>query len=175
MFSFLPVLIFLLYGYLKTGTFTLYIDIPKIFYISLGLEQMPVDFLTGMKKYISYFFQHPFSFLYDRIQSLWDLWGFLPASNEGLREGIFFRLLIALRFPLLLFAIFGFLKSGKDFLSVYLIIPAFVITCIHALIITSVNENYITSPRYIFPAEPFLIILAVIGVHHLFRKKEAEG
>ncbi len=170
-FSFIPVSAFLIYGYLKTGAFTLYIDVPKIFYISLGLEQAPADFLTGMKAYISHFLQHPLNFMYERIQSLWDLWGFMPSSTEGLRENIIFRILIAFRFPIVILALYGFIKSKKDFIVYYLIIPAFVITCVHALIITSVHENYIANPRYTFPAEPFLIILAGMGVNYLFQGK----
>jgi hypothetical protein len=169
-FSLMPLLAFLIYGYMQTGGFTLFIDVPKIFYISLGLEKIPPDFAAGLKEYISYLIKQPINFIYDRILSLWDLWGFLPASNEGLRAGIFFRILIALRFPLLLLAVYGFIKSRKSNLTVFLLMPAFVITFIHSLIITSVNESYIANPRYIFPAEPFLIVLAVKGLEELYNK-----
>lgn len=169
-FSLIPISVFLVYGYFKTGNFTLYIDTPKVFYISLGLHEVPIDFTNGLNEYFSYMFSHPINFVYDRISSLWNMWGFLPSASEGLRGNIFFRMLLALRFPLILLAFYGFIKTRKNIISVYLIMPAFIITLIHALIITSANEAYIANPRYIFPTEPFLIVLALIGLESLFAK-----
>jgi len=170
-FSIIPISVFLIYGYLKTGNFTLYIDVPKVFYISLGLEKVPGDFWTGISIYLRYLIEHPFNFVIHRIVSLWDLWGFLPASTNGLRATLFFKILIALRFPLLLFAIYGFLKSKKNYMTIFLIIPFMTITFIHAIIITSANENFISNPRYLFPVEPFMIILAVSGIQSLMKNK----
>lgn len=166
-FSIVPMFVFLIYGYYKTGEFTLFIDTPKLFYISLGLDAVPEDFWTGLKNYFGYLIAHPLDFIYDRIISLWDMWGFLPDASDGLRSNILFRMLIAIRFPLLLLAIYGFIKSCKNYIAVYLILPALTITFIHAFIITSANEAYIANPRYIFPTEPFLIVLAVIGLNNL--------
>jgi len=73
---------------------------------------------------------------------------------------------------LIVLAVYGFIKTRKNLISVYLILPALVITFIHALIITSANEAYIANPRYIFPTEPFLIILAVIGLKALLSRKK---
>jgi len=170
-FGLIPVSAFLLYGYLITGGFTLYIDVPKVFFISLGLEEVPPDFLSGLGLYLKYLITNPVEFILDRIKSLWDLWGFLPEANEGLRSNIFFRILIGLRFPLLILAVIGFIKIPKNSISIYLILPALVITLIHALVITSTNESFIANPRYIFPAEPSLIVLAVIGLKKFIYKR----
>ena len=166
-FSLIPISVFLIYGYFKTGSFTLYIDTPKVFYISLGLSEVPGDFSSGLYKYFIYMYSQPIMFFFDRISSLWDMWGFLPSATEGLRESIFFRALLALRFPLIVFAIYGFIKTRKNVISVYLIMPALSITLIHALIISSANESYIANPRYIMPTEPFLFILAIVGLKYL--------
>jgi len=169
-YSLIPVFTFFLYGYLKTGDFTLFVDVPRVFYISLGLENVPADIFEGLKVYVGYMVKHPVNFFLDRLSSLWDLWGFIPESNEGFRANLFFRLLIGLRFPVLLFALYGFIKSVKNSLTIYLIIPAVVITSIHALIITSAHESFIANPRYIFPAEPFLVILAVKAVNIIYSR-----
>jgi hypothetical protein len=171
-FSLIPIAGFLFYGFLKTGEFTLFIDVPKIFYISLGLENVPPDFILGINNYFSYMFTHPLNFIYDRLVSLWEMWGFIPDATEGLRANIFFRILLALRFPLILFAAYGFIKTRKTDISIYLILPFVIITLIHAIIITSANEPFIANPRYIFPTEPFLIILAVTGLNALLSKKK---
>ncbi|HSR18514.1 MAG TPA: glycosyltransferase 87 family protein, partial [Ignavibacteriaceae bacterium] len=168
-FSLIPILIFLLYGYLKKSSFTLYIDLPKVFYISLGLENVPADFFEGIKLYAGYLIDHPLDFFYERLKSLWDLWGFLLGRNEGLRNNLFFVILSALRFPLIVFAVYGFMKAVKNEFTLYLLIPALTITFIHALIITSAHEPFIANPRYIFPSEPFLIILAVYGLKSIRR------
>ena len=81
-FGLIPVSAFLLYGYLITGGFTLYIDVPKVFFISLGLEEVPPDFLSGLGLYFKYLITNPIEFILDRIKSLWDLWGFLPRCKR---------------------------------------------------------------------------------------------
>jgi hypothetical protein len=65
------------------------------------------------------------------------------------------RLLIGLRCPLLLLAIVGLIGSRREEGDLWLIMPSVAVTFVHTLLFAK--------PRYIVPAESFLIILAVEG------------
>ncbi len=165
----LPVILLLIYGYVVSGVFTLGNNAAHNFYLAIGWKGVPAGLGDGIYYYFSDFINNPYNFFLDRLQSLWHFWGYLPPYNEGMRESLIFRILIGLRFPLLILGIYGFIKIKKSAVSVFLFLPAFVLTIIHTI--------FFSNPRFTFPAEPFLIILAVYGLtqillsHYYVNKK----
>lgn len=107
----------------------------------------------GITAYINYMISSPAQFLTDRIKSFWNLWGFLPSVADGFRSYFIYRILLGLRFPLLILGVYGYLKSNDKRIPFLLILPAISITLIHTM--------FFSNTRFTIPAEPFLIILAV--------------
>ena len=162
-FSLLPLVILSVYGFAVTGEISLTKNSFHNLYLTAGVTDVNnITLSEGLSVYFNYLSASPVNFLTDRVESFWNLWGFLPAATEGLRENIFYRLLIGLRFPLLLFGIYGYMKTGNKELKVFLILPALVLTVIHTLTFSG--------PRFTFPAEPFLIVLGVKGIEELYNK-----
>jgi hypothetical protein len=98
----------------------------------------------------------PVQFFTDRIHSFWNLWGFFPSVADGFRSHLIYRILVGLRFPLLILGIYGFMKSESKTIPFLLILPAVSITIVHTM--------FFSNTRFTIPAEPLLIILAVVGV-----------
>ena len=127
-----PILIMMIYGLIITGKFTLGYSSIHNFYLTVyqpGLQS--TNTLDAISYYLNYAISHPSKFILDRFISLWEFWGFLPSANEGLRANLFFRLLIGLRFPLLLLASYGFLKTKKDIVVVFSAIVIISVTLLH--------------------------------------------
>jgi 4-amino-4-deoxy-L-arabinose transferase-like glycosyltransferase len=158
-FSIIPLMLLLLYGYFVNGRITLPRSAVHNFYITLGVESESYSLKEGVKLYYNFFLEHPGEFIMQRLKSLWDLWGFLPGINEGFRSNIVLRLLIGLRFILLAGGIYGFAKMKKKETVIYLTLPAVIVTIIHTILYSS--------PRYTFTSEPFLILLFIAGVYKL--------
>ena len=119
----IPILIMMIYGLIITGKFTLGYSSIHNFYLTVyqpGLQS--TNILDAISYYLNYAISHPFKFVIDRFNSLWEFWGFLPSANEGLRENLFVRLLVGIRFPLLLLASYGFIKTKEDKVVVFSVI-----------------------------------------------------
>ena len=163
--SFIPVAIMASYGLIISGTFTLGLSSVHNFYLSVHQPVLLSDSLiSAVSYYLNYALSNPLIFITERFNSLWEFWGFLPSANEGLRENLVFRLLIGLRFPLLILAIIGFIKSVKNHLIIFSASAIISITILHTV--------FYSIPRYNFTVEPFLILLAVIGFKYLVDKPE---
>jgi len=162
-FSIIPLMLLLLYGYFVNGRITLPRSAVHNFYITLGVESESYSLKEGVKLYYNFFLEHPAEFIMQRLKSLWDLWGFLPDSNEGFRSNIFFRLVAGLRFFLLAGAVYGFIKMKKEKTVIFLILPAVIITIVHTM--------FYSNPRYTFTAEPFLGILFAGGIGKVMSRK----
>jgi 4-amino-4-deoxy-L-arabinose transferase-like glycosyltransferase len=156
-----PVLL-MLYGYILTGIFTLGRNFTHNIYLTVN--QPYSEWYTkvqGVKAYFNYIVLTPGQFLLERIQSLWNLWGFNPSESPGFKGYQLFRVILGLRFPILLAGIYGFIKSDKSNNYYSLLMPVVSITLIHMM--------FFSNPRFTVPAEPFLIILGSTGIWKLFR------
>jgi hypothetical protein len=161
--SLLPVALMSIYGLIITGVFTIGYSSEHSFYLAVNQpELLSTNILDSITYYLNHAFSHPLKFIYERFQSLWDFWGFLPFSGEGLRSNLLLRLIIGIRFPLLLLALYGFYKSPKDTLVVFSLLIMIALTLMHFV--------FYSNPRYNFAAEPFLFFLAVIGLKYFFEK-----
>jgi hypothetical protein len=119
----------------------------------------------AIKIYFNKLFENPYYFFKQRVSALWELWGFWPSYKKheigGKPRSDLVRMTIGLRFPLLLLALFYVIKKRrKEMVDLFLLIPAFSLTMIHTLLYAK--------PRYTFPAEPLLMILAMQGVIMIF-------
>ncbi len=153
----IPLSAMMIYGLIITGVFTLGYSSIHNFYLTVdqsGLKSTNAG--DAIAYYLNFAFSHPIQFILERLDSLWEFWGFLPSSNEGLRENFIFRLLIGIRFPLLLLAIYGFWITEKNYLAVFSAITIISLTILHFI--------FYSIPRYNFVAEPFLIFLAAAGL-----------
>lgn len=162
--SLFPVVLMLIYGFMLTGSFTIGYSSLHNFYLSVNQpELLSTNIFDSIGYYLNYAVSHPLLFILERFQSLWEFWGLLPASNEGLRGNLLFRIIIGIRFPLLLLAIYGFIKSDKNNLVIFSSLTLITLTVMHFI--------FYSIPRYNFAAEPFLIFLAVLGLNNLTWKR----
>ena len=108
--------------------------------------------------YVQFAAAHPAEFLWQRTSSIWELWGPWPVasvSDLGEPRSALARALIALRFPALVLAAISVWKWRKS-TEVWLVAsPIVTLTIAHAF--------FYSFPRYTFPVEPALIVLATLG------------
>jgi len=114
-------------------------------------------------QYITATLDSPLKFARKRLESLWELWGPWPdrlygRGGKGPRDPIR-NLVIGLRFPLFLLGLLGFFWR-RDISGFYLICPVIVLTAVHAIL-----HSW---DRYNYPAIPFLIILSMDAVRHIY-------
>lgn len=163
-FAFIPLILMMIYGYIITNKLTLGYSAIHNFYLATNqTELLSTNYIDAIEYYFNYAFTSANQFLVDRFQSLWEFWGFLPSSNEGLRSSLFFQFLIGIRFPLLVLAIYGYIKSDKNIIVVFSALVIFLLTLLHFI--------FYSIPRYNFVIEPFLIFLAIIGIKEISNKK----
>ena len=113
-------------------------------------------------------FSEPIDFFILRLSSFWELWGPWPNDAEGIR-GMFSRIIIGLRFPLLVLAILGFiisfrdeqLKSERKNIFNLLIIPVIFISLVYVM--------FFSTPRFSFCMEPFVILLASNTLYTIYK------
>lgn len=128
----------------------------------------PVNEVQAVQIYLSSFFENPNFFVMQRGVALWELWGFWPSAitASGNTRSFVSRMLIGLRFPLLVFALIGFWQNRKDFSAIFLLTPIITITIVHTI--------FFSTPRFTYPIEPILIIFASLGFGNVivwFRNK----
>jgi hypothetical protein len=162
-FLIIPFLL-MLYGYIVSGNFTLGRNFTHNIYVTIN-EHYNESFTKtqGVTAYFNYLISSPVQFLTDRAQSFWNLWGFLPSAADGFRDHFIYRVLVGLRFPVLILGIYGYIKSDSKRIPILLLLPAISITLIHTM--------FFSNSRFTVPAEPFLIILAVTGVWKFISEK----
>jgi hypothetical protein len=106
--------------------------------------------------YLAFAFHQPKEFLIQRISAAWELWGLWPSSgNPEAPRGLATKVLIGLRFPVLLLAMYAAWKRRNNMDAVIIALPIIEITAVHTV--------FFASPRFTYPAEPLLIVLAVGG------------
>ena len=163
--SFLIVpLLMMSYGFIVSGYFTLGRNFTHNIYVTIN-EHYNASYskTQGIEAYLNYMISSPVQFMSDRVHSFWNLWGFIPSVADGFRSGLKYRILVGLRFPLLILAIFGYMKFESKRIPLLLLLPAISITLIHTM--------FFSNTRFTIPAEPFLIILAIIGAGKFISKK----
>jgi hypothetical protein len=120
---------------------------------NLSFDEAGADHSHALQNYVSFAVHHPMTFTLQRLDSLWELWGPWPSER-----GVFTRLLIGLRFPLLILGIIGFYRK-RDFEAWTLFLPVLLITIVHTI--------FFSTPRYTFVVEPLLIVLATAATRSL--------
>lgn len=119
------------------------------------------DKAAPLVKYLNFALENPSIFLQQRFASLWELWGPWPASGDAQTPlSTIARLLIGVRFPLLLLAIAAIWVRPKD--------PFLILFTIPIVLITLVHMAFFSSARFIYPIEPLLIILSTVGARELW-------
>ena len=125
----------------------------------LSPEQMAHPWAT----YFWFALEHPGTFLLQRLASLYELWGSWPhAGDPNAPRGVLVRLIIGLRFPLLILALGG-LWIGRRHLETRMVAaPLVALTAVHIAFFSG-------SPRFTIPMEPAAIILAAVAVQRLVK------
>lgn len=132
---------------------------------SSSTEGMDFDALTFTEEeknaplltYLKFAVYHPIEFLWQRLSALWELWGPWPSPGDpDAPRSMVTRIIIGLRFPALLFAVAAvwIRRSRVEIWCVAM--PILVITMTHVM--------FFSTPRFTFPIEPALLILATLGV-----------
>jgi hypothetical protein len=116
--------------------------------------------------YIHFAIDRPKQFLWQRLSSLWELWGPLPASAEGSRS-LIRRLLIGMRFPLFAIATLGIVIHRTSRPHLLLAVPILVVTLIHTA--------FFSTARFSYPVEPLVLILAANAIFSLIFGKSASA
>ncbi len=102
--------------------------------------------------YISHLKNEPVQFIKERAANLWELWG-IPSSADGTRSNASRWMIAAGNFVLVFFGIAAWWINRKNLFAFVLILPFVIITGLHTMMYSL--------QRYTFPAEPFMIILAM--------------
>lgn len=161
---FLPLLLTGFYSYRKTGSFSisgnnqiniLYAVTASGSYIDYTFgDTHPEINTTGkaLHMYVDHLVTNPLQFARQRLANLWELWGFYASDANGGR-GVASRLLLgAGNFFLVVFGLAGWWRYRKDFNISILILPFLVVTLLHTFLFAM--------PRYTYPVEAFMILLA---------------
>ena len=120
--------------------------------------------VTVISRYIAFARDHPREFVRQRLTAAWNLWGPWPPAGDtpGRRpRSTATRLMIGLRFPLLILAIVGFVRSRRLFPAWICAVPIAVISVTHFLLYAEA--------RYTYPVEPLAVVLAAVGGYSLVR------
>lgn len=169
----LPILFIAFYCFIKTGYFSIaghgrvnimYSTTASGNYVDwYFVDNHPEINTTGkaLKLYFEHAKANPNQFIKNRFVNIWDLWGFYPGSSDGNRS-IAARLIIGVgNFFMIFFGLTGWWMNRKDFKFFILILPFAIITVVHIF--------FLALPRYTYPAEPFMIILATGALYRLFK------
>jgi len=155
------------YGALRIGQFSFggYLQANFLFSINsfggkLDFGNPPRD-INGMHTYLSDAVRQPARFVKKRLNAVWELWGPWPLDDAERSSVV--RALIGLRSLLLLLAMVALFKVRLFEISVVLLSPALVRTMVHTV--------FFGNSRYMYPAEPLLIVSATLGVAQLLRRQ----
>jgi hypothetical protein len=164
----LPLLAVGFYCYLRTGTFSvsgnnqiniLYSVTASGSYIDFHLgEEHPEINSSGkaLHMYVDHLKDNPLQFVQQRLANLWELWGFYASGANGGR-GTGSRILLgAGNFFLVVFGLIGWWRNRNHFDISILILPFLVVTLLHTFLFAM--------PRYTYPVEAFMILLAAWAI-----------
>lgn len=124
---------------------------------------------SAPKTYINFIYAHPKEFARQRAISLLELWGPPFSTVDGAsaskpHSGTISLLLIGLRVPLFLLALWGGWTRRREYLTWIFLSPILLITIIHTLTFST--------HRFSYPVEPLAITLAATGVFDWKHKRK---
>lgn len=168
LFSLIPVLVLLTYGFAVSGKITLGVNVFYNFTLTANhFEGDYIDANSSINDYVTYMVTEPAKFIKDRFLSLWDLWGPLASTNKWEKASLHYRIIAGLRFPLLILAFIGFLKIPLSSEKIFMGAAVLILTCIHFF--------YFSNSRYSLTVEPFLAILAAGRIMAVYVKLFKKG
>jgi hypothetical protein len=123
----------------------------------------PEQLAHPIATYLRFAIEHPGTFIAQRLASLYELWGPWPNTGDvDTPRGVLPRLVIGLRFPLLVLALVG-LWIGRHRAETWMVAaPLVALTAIHIAFFSA-------SPRFTVPMEPAAIVLAAVAVRRFVR------
>ena len=120
--------------------------------IPFGKAASPQAIESPMTAYAQFAWEHPGTWLTQRLSSLWELMGPWPSAGVGpSARGTASRLMIGMRFGLLLLAL-GAAWRMRNRETLLLFIPMMGVAALHFF--------FFSEPRFGVPCEPFSMILA---------------
>lgn len=127
-----------------------------------GVELGTVSTSEGVREYLSVLREEPLRFLRQRALAFWELWGpwpsrevwVSPVTGNVYSRSVLESALIGLRFPLFLAGVFAMVFYRGRWDVWFCATPVIYITLLHVV--------FYGLPRYTFPAEPFLFLLAAM-------------
>jgi len=164
----IPVLLTGFYCWAKTGRFSISGNNQDNILYSVTASGSYIDYHLGEKHpeintpgkalhmYVDHLQHQPIQYIKQRLANLWELWGFYASSANGGR-GTGSRIVLgAGNFFMIFFGLAGWWKYRKFFDISILILPFIVVTLLHTFLFAM--------PRYTYPVESFMIILACIFI-----------
>jgi hypothetical protein len=122
------------------------------------------ELVHPLSTYLNFAITHPAEFVLQRLLALYDLWGPWPDQGDvNSPRTLLTRLVIGLRFPLLLLALLGLWSRRTDIASWIVAVPALLVTPIHVVFFAG-------QPRFTLPIEPLVMILVAAGIAELVRR-----
>lgn len=133
--------------------------------INYSLEGLSKEYLTNhpLQSYIMFAVDHPVEFLRQRVLSFNELW--LWPSDGTPPRGLFNKLLISLKIPVLIGTIVAICYNFKKVEIWILFLPILMITVIHTL--------FFSTPRFTYVIESFAIILSLVGLFEIMNSNKA--
>lgn len=113
---------------------------------------------SAPRMYVDFACTHPKEFIRQRAVAFSELWGPFPDGGSGAPDlkphrSVISRLLIGLRFPFFMLALWAGWTRRRDFVTWMFLTPILLITVLHTLTFAT--------PRFSYPVEPLVISLAV--------------
>lgn len=116
-----------------------------------------------LETYLAAFAASPGTFVSQRVNSLWELWGPWPKAGDAhMRRSVIARLMIGMRFPLVLLALVEVWRRRESAHHWLMVVPIFALAVVHVA--------FFSTPRFSYCAEPFAIVLCAILVAHIYRQ-----
>ena len=161
--AFLPLLLIASYCAVKTGSFSVSGNTRINILYAVTASGGKVDYYLGDKhpeinttgRALRMYWEHvknsPGEYVQQRLANLWELWGCPSAADGG--RGIGARILLLTGNLFMVIAgLIAWWKNRRVFWISILILPFLIVTPLHTLLIAI--------PRYTYPVEPFMILLA---------------
>ena len=161
--AFIPLLLIAFYCYQETGSFSVSGNTRINVLYAVTASGGRVDYYMGDKHpeinttgkalqlYVGHMKDNTGEYIKQRLANLWELWGCPSAADGGRGIGSRIIMLTGNLFMVVL-GLVGWWKNRIFFNVSILILPFLVVTPLHTLLIAI--------PRYTYPVEPFMIILA---------------